>query len=386
MNLQAKSGQKRARLGALIGALVMVAAACEPGWMNPLVGTGDGSGTTPGTEVVSAEASLQTPTAVAVRPGGGFYVYDSTACAIYQESGAGATSVYAGTPGSCGTSGDGGAAAEAQIDGGDGVAGFSGNSLAVGPDGVLYLAVPMATELRIVTTDGNIHSTAPVPDGFVVGVTVAPDGNVYVGTGSLDNQSEILRLEADGSWTSVYRSSVAGIVGLVGVSANELAFAELTFESDPIPYQRLDLTTGDVTPTGVELVAPWGQIATAVESGGAIYIGANSHQSSSIVTDSGTFTDQVVRLDPNGEVTAIAGTGNPDPSINRQVGYSFGVDLSPAGLVATRHNGLLVSSGHVVYRLDQPTRIAPPSSTTTIPSTTVPPSTTTPPSTTVPNT
>lgn len=80
-----------------------------------------------------------------------------------------------------------------------------------------------------------------------------------------------------------------------------------------------------------------------------------------------TYTNQVVRLDPDGTVTPIAGTGNPDPATGRQYGDGLDLDLSPAGLAVTPNNGLLISSGHVVYRLDKPAQAGP---TTTVPATT----------------
>lgn len=90
-----------------------VLSACQPGWVNPFVGTG-GAGTTTSTSNDRA-AALTYPTGVVAVPGGGFFVYDAGTCAIYRES-AGTTTPYAGTPGTCGESGDEGPASAATLD------------------------------------------------------------------------------------------------------------------------------------------------------------------------------------------------------------------------------------------------------------------------------
>lgn len=65
-------------------------------------------------------------------------------------------------------------------------------------------------------------------------------------------------------------------------------------------------------------------------------------------------TNQVARIAPDDTVTVIAGTGTADPAAGVQTGAATSLDLTPAGIALTPNGSLLISSGHVVYRLIDP--------------------------------
>lgn len=379
MHVSNVSVSRRIRAGVGVAVLALLAAACQPGWVNPFVGTGDGSGTTPGvTEAANFTVSLQQPTSVVAIPGGGFYVYDASACAIYRVMNE-ASTLYAGTPNSCGFSGDGGPATDAQlatISGGS----FSQtkNVLALGPDGTLYFAgydpIAAGGMIRRITPDGMITSSdsiaSPTGGGFS-GVTVAPDGTVFASGVAFAGNGSIVRLEADGALTTVYTATHNVVASLAAVSSSELVFAvHDVFDGATVSLDRLDLTTNTVTATGVLINANIGDaVAVAAAGDGTVYLGADAAAGASITADGVTSTNQVVRLRPDGTATPIAGTGEADPGTARQYGIGLSLALSPAGLAVTPHGGLLISSGHVVYRLDRPatvgaTPVTVPSSTT----------------------
>lgn len=377
MKLATGSRSRRVRAGVVIAALALVAAACQPGWTDPLVGSGDGSGTTPGSSgVAKTEVALAKPTSVVAIPGGGFYVYDVDACAIYKQSNDGKTSLYAGTPGTCVNSGDGGPATEAALLSAAGANGQA-NVLALGPDGTLYFATDFdegGAGLRVIHPDGTITSTIGTGLMMSMGVTVSSDGTVYMSIAAMGNGA-IVRLEPDGSWTTVYTSPSTAVSTLVAVTPTQLVFADSNRNGSTVTLQRLDLTTDTTTPLNVSLANEEDSIAIAGAPDGTIYLGGSSVDTypGSVVVNGVPYTNQVVRLNPDGTVTPIAGTGTPDPGTTRQSGAGLELNLSPTGLAVTPNHGLLISSGHVVYRLDRPALAAG----TAIPSTTVPPTTST---------
>ena len=101
----------------MVGALVVVvalAAACDPGWVNPVAGTGDGSGTPAGSvDVPDDQVALGTPLTMVDLGARGFLVYDDDDCTIVLIA-QGSAQRYAGN-GTCGYTGDDGPATDAAI-------------------------------------------------------------------------------------------------------------------------------------------------------------------------------------------------------------------------------------------------------------------------------
>jgi RHS repeat-associated protein len=219
------------------------------------------------------------PYAIALAPDGSLYVLGHSANRIYRVDTNGTAVPVAGTggpqclPSSTDTCGEGGPALQARLSGPIGVA--------VGPDGSVYFTDGSGPWARVRRVDsGGILTTiagggAVVPaDGAAVpatqarlespwGITVGPDGSVYVADSGL---SRIFRVDPAGMLTSVAGGG---------------------------------LTLGDGGPaTQAQLADPKG---VALGPDGSLYVSeAGGHR--------------VRRIDASGIITTVAGTGTPCPS------------------------------------------------------------------------
>ncbi len=147
---------------------------------------------------------------VAASPGGGFYIADSDAYRVRYVGPDGIIWTVAGN-GTRGFSGDGGPATEAQLG--------TVERVALGPDGSIYIADSGNHRIRRVRPDGIIETFAgggnpseDIGDGgpateaelySPVGVTVAPDGTVYIAE---PVRYRVRRVDPDG-----YITTVAGV-------------------------------------------------------------------------------------------------------------------------------------------------------------------------------
>lgn len=362
----ARSRHRRSRPFGLVALgmfAVVVLASCDPGWVNPIAGDGT-AGVTTGM-VAQAHARFTDPTGVVAIPGGGFYVYDAATCAIYRDDSQRQVSVYAGTPGTCGNSGDGGLATAATLDNSPAADSTTHTSLrgpghdartpmALGPGGNLYFvelsivgwqAVPSAgtsfpeyqSQVRRITPAGTVtavgNGIANSATDFIVGVTKTPDGTILVAVvHNGGGTTEIAQISADGTQATV--TTTPGLVYAIA-AISDAQVATLTSSS----VDRVDLTTGIATSTGHPSGLLDGVLTAAPN--GTIYVGSAA-------------AETIVRIAPDNIVTTIAGNGTADPGTSAQMGPGLSLQLTPSGLALTPNNGLLVSSGHVVYRLNDP--------------------------------
>lgn len=349
-----------------LGAVAALAlTSCEAGWVGTVAGDGT-AGTTTAT-VPDAQARFTYPAGVVAIPTGGSYVYDTNACAIYKELN-GQISVYAGTPGTCGDHDDvSGSATLANL---DNVAAVTVSPLAalhgpgsdessqitVDPSGNLYFVqstvtgtvtlpgmTPLptyASKIRRITPGGTISTVgtpiASSPADLITGVTTTPNGTVLVASvhGSV---SHIDSIAPNGTQTLVTSTSKL-VVGIAAISDTEVA---VLTTSD---IARVDLGTGTATSTGVAISQLQGSIAAAPD--GTIYVGNNS-------------ANTITAIAPDNTTRVIGGDGTADPGTGTQSGASLTLHLTPTGLALTPNNGLLISSGHVVYRLADPAHTNP---------------------------
>ena len=65
-------------------------------------------------------------------------------------------------------------------------------------------------------------------------------------------------------------------------------------------------------------------------------------------------SNQIVQVKPDDSAYSLAGTVTADPGTTAQMGNGLELNFTPTGLALTPNNGLLISSGHVVYRLQDP--------------------------------
>jgi hypothetical protein len=321
---------------------VALATGCNAGVLLPLAG--DGSSGNTGDAGPATQAQLVTPGATVAIPGGGFYVLDESSCVIRKVDGAATITTVAGT-GTCGESGDGGPATAAQID--PGTTNGAHEQLALDGAGNLYLAETQQNRVRridtsgVITTVGGDGNPSLACSGGSISPTaldVGPDGStVYVGC-----FSGVGILQADGSVTNIHP-----FINLIAAGAPGTVYFGGTRRIVGLIY-RLDTTTGvatDVSPAG-----GWLLRALAADTAGNVYFAG---QESVVV---GTFNPEaVMRIDSDGVTeTAIAGNGLPDPADSAQLGAALDLPLSPESLALTPLTGLLITSGHVVYRLQDP--------------------------------
>ena len=160
--------------------------------------------------------------------------------------------------------------------------------------------------------------------------------------------SGVGELQADGSVTNIYTSTDPHpFIDLLAAGAPGTLYFGGTCRLSGLIF-RLDTTTGiatDMSPLG-----GWLLRALAADAAGNVYFAG---QESVVV---GTYNPEaVMRIDSDGVTeTAIVGNGLPDPADSAQSGTALDLPLSPEGLALTPLNGLLITSGHVVYRLQDP--------------------------------
>ncbi|MBM7117715.1 RHS repeat-associated core domain-containing protein [Archangium primigenium] len=236
---------------------------------------------------------LDSPSAVAVGPDGSLYIADRKNQRIrrVRPNGTMITVAGSGIPGHGTFGGDGGPATQAYFS--------SPESVAVAPDGSLYIADVFNQRIRRVDPKGRISTVAGTGtsgfggDGgpaalarfnYPRGVAVGPDGSVYIA--DTGNQ-RIRRVGPEGTVTTVAGSGTPGTGGFDG-------------DGGPATLARF-LYPQDV----------------AVGPDGSLYIADD-------------FNQRIRRVDPEGLITTVAGSGTPGTG-------GFGGDGGPATLA--RFNG-----------------------------------------------
>ena len=364
MDLVMKASLRSRRLalfGALIG-VVALAAACDPGWTSAALGTGDGSGTVPGaTSVADAQVALSQPTATLDLGSRGFLTYDRSTCQIFLSHD-GQTSLFAGN-GVCGYTGDGGPAPAAQIQLEEPP---FGSGMQLESDGTVLLDVYDAVNgngaIRRIELTGTITTVPTVScDGdLILGMAPGENGSVaYLCYFSVDADDgyergyEVHTVDPDGTDHLVSRTS-DGIseppTGFVRVGADHWV-ALGGKDSDSAGQVLVDFDNGTVTTTDLtnaSVVASSDLILLdSADSAGNLY-GVSMHDT----YDSHEFDgNRVVRIAPDGSVAVIAGSGTADPGTSQQLGTAANLNLTATSVSVTQAGNLLISSGHVIYRM-----------------------------------
>ena len=125
-------------------------------------------------QLAGEPAGLVRPEALAAGPDGSLLIVDADRDQVLQRWPDGQLNVFAGT-GQPGFSGDGGPARAARLD-------LDGqSSLALGPDGAVYIADAGNNRLRRVSPAGTISTVGHYPG--VSGVAVSPSDVIYIATG-----------------------------------------------------------------------------------------------------------------------------------------------------------------------------------------------------------
>jgi trimeric autotransporter adhesin len=249
--------------------------------------------------------SNASPTGVAVDSSGNVYIIDNTDCVVYELSG-GALTVIAGTPGSCGYSGDGAAATSAQLSDPIGLALDSAGDLFIADSGNCIVREVMAP-----LVGGNINTIAGTPgtcsytgDGgpatsatlnFPVGVAVDGSGDVFIS----DFENNVIR-EVSGGTINTAAGSTSGAAGF------------------------MDESTG--MPLSAEFNGPYGM---SLDSAGNLYIADSSNY-------------RIRKLDTSGNVTTVAGNGGAGYGSDGVAATSTTLDL-PLGVTVDGDGDLTIA-------------------------------------------
>ncbi len=304
----------------------------------------------------ATEARLNSPYALAADARGNLYVTDRGNLRVRRIDPAGIISTVAGT-GEFGFAGDGGPAATAQL-------GFL-SEVAVDTEGNLYVADTFSHRVRRIDPAGVISTIAGTgEDGFAgdggpaakarlnrpFGVAADRAGNLYVAD---TNNHRLRRIDPTGVISTVagaYHGGFAGDGGRataaslneprrVAVDAAGNLYVADTFNDrvrriDPAGVITTIAGTGEPGYSGdggpaaaARLDAPHG---VAVDAAGNIY-----------VADS--FNDRVRRIDPEGVITTLAGTG--------ESGYSGDGGPATAARLSVPH-GVAVDAAGNIYVAD----------------------------------
>ena len=276
------------------------------GVITTFAGTGDGGFS--GDDGPATQAQLDSPPRVAVDANGNVYIADVRNNRIRRVDPEGVITTFAGT-GVPGFSGDGGPAAEAELN--------TPQGMAVDADGNVYIADSVNQRIRRVGPDGVITTFAGTGDnGFFgddgpateaqlstpFGVALDSDGNVYI----VDVGNHRIR-----------------VVGTDGVIATFAGFGSFSGDGGPAAEAHLSF------PRGV-----------ALDSDGNVYISDLSNR-------------RIRRVDPEGVITTFAGTGvsgfigDGGPATQAELTIPVGLALDADGNVYIADVG-----SHQIRRVD----------------------------------
>ncbi|WP_026310958.1 serine/threonine-protein kinase [Parafrankia elaeagni] len=285
------------------------------GQVSDLAGTGSGGYAGDGGPAASAQ--VDGPGSAVLDKNGNIYVSDAQNFRIRKIAPDGTITTIAGT-GTSGFSGDGGPATAAQLD--------SAEKVAIGPDGSIYIADYENNRIRKITPDGIINTIAGTgTEGFTGAggpataatlngpndVVLADDGTLYI---------------ANLGSNTIQKITTDGIIHTVAGNGQK------GYSGDNGPATRAQLSVPSVT----------------LGPGGEVYI-----------ADYGN--NRVRKVDPNGTITTIAGTGTE--------GYSG--DNGPASAAQfTEPSSVAIDGSGSLYIADAGNdrirRIAPDGTITTI--------------------
>ncbi|MBA3470511.1 MAG: PKD domain-containing protein [Herpetosiphonaceae bacterium] len=282
--------------------------------------SGNGSAGMAGDNGQATNARHYYPRDVAFGPDGSFYVADSSNYRVRKIAPNGVITTVAGN-GYSGNSGDGGPATSASL---------YPYSIAVGPDGSIYIADYNSHRIRRIAPDGIITTVAGTTGGYSgdgglattaqlyspSGIAVGPDGSVYVADYS--NQ-RIRRIAPDGIITTVAGTASAGYLGDGGLATA----ARLYYPSGVAVGADGSLFIADTSNRRIRKVAPNGIISTIAGTGTSGYTGDGGPATSArlanpidVVTgpDGSLYlTDSsygvIRRVSPSGAISTVAGSG-----------------------------------------------------------------------------
>ena len=316
---------------------------------NGTITTFAGGGTDPnGTGGPATAVALNRPSGVALDGSGNLYIVEDSGMRARRVSPQGILTNLTGN-GTAGFSGDGGPAIAAKVN--------SLFAVALDPAGNIFLADRLNGRVRRIDTGGAINTIAGVgrflgdggpavnavlagPDKSGIGsIAVDPQGNLYIA----DTAAERVRkIGLDGQINTVAGNGFLGTSPDGTQAANALLSDPAGVAADALG----NLIIGDANSNSIRRVSPAGVITTltnnagfpkivTVDAAGNIYFSSRGP----LVVTGGT----VKKISPTGAITTVAGTGNP----------GFSGDGGPATSANfTDINGLAVDAAGNLYIAD----------------------------------
>ena len=312
----------------------------------------------------AVKAQLNTPLGVAVDAAGSQYIADSLNNIVRKVAANGVIAAFAGT-GTAGSSGDGGAATSAQLNGPQGVA--------VDATGNLYIADTQNHRVRKVS-GGNITTVAGsgtagfAGDGASAtgaqlnapfGVAVDASGNLYIAEFS---NNRVRKVDSKGNITTAAGNGVAGYSGDSGAAMN----AQLNGPQGVAVDAAGNLYIADTGNNRVRLVTSSGAIATVAGNGVAGYSGDGGPATSAQVGNpAGVAVDalgnlyiadgsaRVRKVYPGGIIATIAGAGVRGYSGDGGTATNARLSAPSSVAVAAAGNLYVADTGNNAIRLLQ---------------------------------
>lgn len=252
-----------------------------------------------------------------------------------------------------GSAGDGGSAIAAQL--------AYPLDLAFGADGSLFIMEFSGRRIRKVDPSGRISTVLAAPDlGYSTALTSDADGNIYVGGGEGD-RFMVTRIDLDGGL-----STVAGI-GERGFSGDGRPAIDATFGwiYDLALDGEGNLYIVDHSNNRIRVVDTSGIVRTIAGTGNEGFSGDGGpaieaeldHPDGIFVDVDGTVyvadagNDRVRRIDRNGIITTVAGTGRPGYSGDGGVAAEAQLKDPEHVWVDVDGNLFILDSGNNVVRL-----------------------------------
>jgi sugar lactone lactonase YvrE len=311
----------------------------------------------------ATSARLDFPDGVAVDPHGDLFIADTLNNRVREVSPSGVITTVAGN-GIAGYSGDGGQATSAELDNPTGVA--------VGPEGVLYIADEANERVREVHANGLITTVAGTGvigfsgDGGPAGsaelntpASVATDaqGDLYIADAS---NWRVRKVDASGTITTIAGNGIAGFSGDGGQATS----AEISFPRGVAVDPAGNVYIADLNNYRVRKVTPDGRISSiagngllgfsgdggqalsaelgsvlgvATDAGGDVFVFDSSNQRVREVVNvppTPSFSQKAAANDPNQIAFDASASADPDGSITAY-SWTFGDGQGGSGETAT---------------------------------------------------
>jgi uncharacterized protein (TIGR03437 family) len=309
----------------------------------------------------AAVAQLNNPAGVALDSSGNLFVADTLNHRVRKISPTGAITTVAGT-GVAGVSGDGGPATSAQLD--------SPMGVAMAGSGVLYIADTGNNRIRMVAANGMIFTLAGNGNASFYGdgglgafasvhapQGVAVDNNGDVLLADTGNQ-RIRSITPDGTIHTVAGNGGQGYSGDGGAATS----AQLNLPAGVAVDVAGNIYVADTGNNRLRAISPLGNISTVAGNGtGSVFSAprgvAVDAAGDLFIADTGH--NQIREIPSGGQLTTIAGTGNCCYSGDGGSPTAAALNL-PQGLAADASGNLFIAdSGNHAVRAIEPASSAP---------------------------